>query len=202
MRGFLPWILAGVGILAVLLAGVGIAGNDHSGETVPAGEWAQSVCGAVGVWRGELQDIVDDVRDPSSQTAAGSEEPQSETTQVRTGFVRKGLERAVEATDTMVVGIDNAGVPETAQGEDAADAVSIWAERARSDLEEAQDSLDDEADSLEAALEQFQDATGAIGATLVGGAQTLTDVAQLDPALAVAFRDASTCQQLRAERNQ
>ena len=78
--------------------------------------------------------------------------------------------------------------------------MSVWAERAHSDLEEAQDSLDDEADSLEAALEQFQNATGAIGATFVGGAQTLTDVAQLDPALAVAFRDASTCQQLREQR--
>ena len=199
-RGRLVWLLAAAGIVLVLIAGAAIGGNDKSGETVPAGEWAQSVCGAVGVWRGELEDIVGDVRNPSAQTAAGSEEPQSETPQGRTGFVRKGLERAVEATDTMVVGIDDAGVPEVAQGEDAADAVSVWAERARSDLEEAQDSLDDEADSLEAAIEQFKDATGAIGATLVGGAQTLTDVAQLDPALAVAFRDASTCQQLREQR--
>ncbi len=202
MRGFLPWILAGVGILAVLLVGVGIAGNDHSGETVPAGEWAQSVCGAVGVWRGELQDIVDDVRDPSSQTAAGSEEPQSETPQGRTGFIRKGLERAVEAADTLIVGIDDAGIPDSPQGEEAAGTVSDWADSAQEELENAQDSLDEEADSLEEAIQQLTDAAKAIGTVLAGGVQTIAQVSRTDPELARTVLDTSTCQQLRAERKQ
>ena len=100
----------------MLVVAAAIGGRDESGETVPAGEWAQSVCGAVGVWRGELEAIVDDMRDPNAQTAAGSEEPQSETPQGRTGFIRKGLERAVEATETLVEGIDNAGIPDTPRG--------------------------------------------------------------------------------------
>ena len=199
-RGPLTWIVgAAVGLVLVLGVTALIGNGDDKDEQVTAGEWAQNVCGAVGVWRGEVEAIVEDIRTPSANSMAG-EEPQSETPQGRTGLVRKGLERGVDATETMVLGIDNAGVPDTENGEDAANDVSTWSERALGDLEEAEDSLDNEADSLEAAVEQFQDATGAIGATLVGGAQTLTDVAQLDPALAVAFRDTSTCQQLREER--
>ena len=68
--------------------------------------------------------------------------------------MRKGLERAVQATETMVEAVDNAGVPDTPQGEEAAEARLRWADSALDDLEEAQDSLDEEADSLEEALEQ------------------------------------------------
>jgi hypothetical protein len=199
VRGPLPWILAGVGILAVIVVAAAIGGRDKSGETVPAGEWAQNVCGAIGVWRGALEAIVEDIRTPNASSTAGGEEPQSETPQGRTGFVRKGLERAVQATETVVVGIDNAGVPDTEEGEQAADDVSIWAERALSDLEEAQDSLEEEADTIEEAIEQFGDATGAIGATIVGGVQTITDIAELDPALELALRQSSTCEQVREE---
>jgi hypothetical protein len=202
VRSPLAWILAGVGILAVLLVGVAIAGDDDSGETVPAGDWAQSVCGAVGVWRGELEDIVNDVRNPNAQTAAGSEEPQSETPQGRTGFIRKGLERAVEAADTLVVGIDDAGIPDSPQGEEAAGTVSDWADSAQEELENAQDSLDEEADSLEESIQQLTGAARAIGTVLAGGVQTIAEVTRTDPELARTALDTSTCQQLRAERNQ
>ena len=199
-RGPLTWVV-GIAVGVVLVLGVtALIGNrDDNGDTVTAGEWAQNVCGAVGVWRGEVEAIVEDVRTPNAN-AAGGEEPQSETPQGRTGFVRKGLERGVEATKTMVEGIDNAGVPDTENGEDAANDVSTWAERTVGDLEDAQDSLDEEADSLEQAIDQFKNATGTIGGALVSGTQTITDAAQLDPALAAAFRDTSTCQQLREER--
>ena len=122
-RGPLVWIaVVAVGIVAV----IGIAaliGDDNSDETVAAGEWAQSVCGTVAVWRGELEAIVEDIRTPTS-AGSGSEEPQSETPQGRTGFIRHGLERAIQATETMVEGVDNAGTPDTEQGEDVAELVS------------------------------------------------------------------------------
>ena len=200
-RGPLAWILAGVGILAVIVVAAAIGGRDKSGETVPAGEWTQSVCGAIGVWRGELEDIVDDVRNPNAQAAAG-EEPQSETPQGRTGFVRKGLERAVGAAETLVVGIDDAGIPDSPQGEEAAKTVSDWADSAQKELEDAQDSLDEEADSLEESIEQLTGAARAIGSVLAGGVQTIAEVTRLDPELARTALDTSTCQQLRAERNQ
>jgi hypothetical protein len=199
VRGPLVWIVAAVGIALVLVVTAMIGNRDDSGETVTAGEWAQNVCGAVGTWRGEFEAIVEDIRTPSANSTAG-EEPQSETPQGRTGFVRKGLERGVQATKTMVEGIDNAGVPDTENGEQAADNVSVWAERALGDLEEAQDSLDEESDTIEESIDQFKEATGVIGGALVSGVQTLGTVAELDPALVVAFRDTSACQQLREER--
>jgi hypothetical protein len=202
VRSPLAWALAGVGILAVIVVAAAIGGRDESGETVPAGEWTQSVCGAIGVWRGELEDIVDDVRNPNAQTAGGSEEPQSETPQGRTGFIRKGLERAVGAADTLVEGIDNAGVPDSPEGEQAAETVSDWANSAQSELEDAQDSLDEEADTLEESIEQLTAAARAIGAVLAGGVQTIAEITRTDPELARTALDTSTCQQLRAERNQ
>ena len=199
MRGPLAWIVAGVGVIAVIIVAAAIGGRDESGETVPAGDWAQSVCGAVGVWRGELESIVDDVRNPTAVTAAGSEEPQSETPQGRTGFIRKGLERAVGATETLVEGIDNAGVPDTPDGEEAAERVSDWADDAQEELEESEDALDDEAETLEEAIEQLVDAAQTIAAVLASGAQTIVEISRLDPELAAALSDASTCEELREE---
>jgi len=202
VRGPLPWILAAVGVILVLIVAAAIGGRDESGETVPAGDWTQSVCGAIGVWRGELEDIVDDVRNPNAQTAAGSEEPQSETPQGRTGFIRKGLERAVQAADTLVIGIDDAGIPDSPQGEEAAKTVSDWADSSQKELEDAQDSLDEEADSLEQSIEQLTSAARAIGTVLAGGVQTVAEITRTDPELARTALDTSTCQQLHAERNQ
>jgi hypothetical protein len=101
----------------------------------------------------------------------------------------------------MVEGIDNAGVPDSPQGEEAATQVSDWADAAKSDLEDAQDALDTEADTLEDAVRQLTGAAGAIASTLASGVQTLVQVARLDPELAAALKDSSTCQQLREEES-
>lgn len=200
MRGPLAWILAiAAGVVIVIVASAAIGGRDKSGETVTAGEWAQSVCGAVGIWRGAMEAIVEDIRTPGSSGATGTEEPQSETPQGRTGFVRAGLERAVQATDTMVEGIDNAGIPDTPQGEEAARQVSDWADSSVSELEDAQDSLEEEADSLEESIEQLTGAARSLASVLASGVETFADVARLDPELASAFSDSSTCQQLQEE---
>jgi hypothetical protein len=192
------WIIA---IVAGIVAVIGVAallGDDDSGDTVAGGEWAQSVCGTVGVWRGELEAIVEDIRTPTS-AGTGSEEPQSETPQGRTGFVRQGLERAIQATETMVEGVENSGTPDTAQGEDVAQLVSSWADSAVDDLEDAEESLDEEADSLEESIRQLTGAVGAIGSVLASGTQTVADIARADPELTDALRDSSTCQELREE---
>ena len=196
-RGPLAWVVAGVGVVLVIVVAAAIGGRDKSDETVPAGEWAQSVCGAAGTWRGEMEAILDEVRQAPSRGSLGVAEPQSETPQTRRGFVRAGLERAVQATDTLVEGIDNAGAPDTPQGEQAAQQVSDWASSSKDDLEQAQDSLDTEADTLEDAIRQVTTAAGALGTTLASGVKTVADVAASDPALAAALRDSSTCQELR-----
>jgi hypothetical protein len=203
VRGSFAWILAIVAGIALVLVVTALIGNrDDSGETVPAGAWAQSVCGAVGVWRGELEAIVEDIRTPSATPPAGSEEPQSETPQGRRGFVRSGLERAVQATETMVEGVENAGIPESAQGEEVAEQISDWADSSLATLEDAEDSLEEEADSLEGSIEQLTGAAAAIGTVLVSGFETLAGVATADPEVAAALNESSTCQQLREEQSE
>jgi len=199
MRGPVAWIVGiVVGVLIVIAVTAMIGNRDQSGETVPAAEWAQNVCGAVGVWRGEMEAIVDQIRTP---TAVGNptEEPQSLTPQGRTGLVRVGLERAVRATDTMVTGVDNAGIPDTENGEESARAVSGWADATHSDLQHAQDSLDTEADTLADAMAKYGDAVRTIGGVIASGVKVIADVGRTDPELAAALRDSSTCQQLREE---
>jgi hypothetical protein len=199
MRGPLAWIVAAAGVVLVIVVVALIGNRDERGEAVPAGEWAQSVCGVIGVWRGELESIVEDVRTPNA--AAGSEEPQSETPQGRTGFIRVGLDRAVQATETMVEGVENAGTPDTEDGEQVADIVSSWADSALDDLEGAQDSLDEESDSLEESIGQITGAAGAIGTVLASGTKALLDVVRVDPEIASAIRESSTCQELREEES-
>ena len=199
MRGPLAWIVAAAGVVLVIVVVALIGNRDKSDEAVPAGEWAQSVCGAIGVWRGELESIVEDVRTPNA--AAGSEEPQSETPQGRTGFIRVGLDRAVQATETMVEGVENAGTPDTEDGEQVADIVSSWADSALDDLEGAQDSLDEESDSLEGSIGQITGAARAIGTVLASGTQALVDAARVSPELTSAIRESSTCQELREEES-
>jgi hypothetical protein len=200
LRGALGWIVAIVGGIVLVLVVTAMIGNrDDSGETVPAGAWAQSVCGAIGVWRGEIEVIVDGIRQAPA-TGTGSEEPQSQTPQGSPSLVRVGLEQSVDATETLVTGIDNAGIPETDQGEAAATQVSSWADASLSNLNEAQDSLETEAQTPDEAIAQLAAAAGAIRLVLVSGYETLTDIALLDPELAAAINESSTCLQLRQER--
>ena len=198
MRGPVAWIVAAAGIVLLIVVVALIGNRDNSDETVSAGEWAESVCGAIGVWRGELEATVEEIRTPPA-AAGGDVEPQSETPQERTGFIRTGLERAAQATETMVEGVENAGTPDTPNGEQVADVVSSWADSALDELEDAQDSLDEEADTLEASIQQLTGAARAIGSVLASGTRTVADVVRTDPELASVIRDTSTCQELREE---
>ena len=189
----MPASSALVGVVAL------VGRDDNKGQTVSAGEWADGVCGSVAVWRGEIESVVDSIRNPAAAGSLGAEEPQSETPQGRTAFIRDGLERTLRATATMITGIDNAGVPDTPQGEQAANAISGWADATQNDLEDAQDSLDQEADTLADAIAQLTDAARAITGAVTGGVKAVADVSRTDPELAAALRDSSTCQQLREE---
>ena len=202
MRGWLAWTVAIIAGIALVLVATAMVGNrDDSGETVPAGQWAQSVCGSVGVWRGEIEDIVDGIRQAPA-TGAGFEEPQSQTPQGSPSLVRSGLEESVRATEVLVTGIDNAGTPDTDQGEAAATQVSSWAATSLANLNKAEDSLETEAATPEEAIAQLAGATGAIRLAVVSGYETLMDVALLDPELAAAVHESSTCQQLMEEQGE
>jgi hypothetical protein len=192
----LGWIIAAVGIVLVLVATGLIGDSDHAGESVPAGEWAQDVCAAVGVWRGEAEAISESFRLSSESNEQTENVP---TPEGRLGSAQVALERSLEAADTLVEAVDRAGVPDTAGGEEAADQVSSWANGAKEDLEEAEDLLDDEPDSLEDDVERVTEIARLIGGVLESGRQTLAAVVTSDPELEAAFRDSSTCQQLQEE---
>jgi hypothetical protein len=202
MRGPLAWIVGILGgIVLVLVVTAWVGNRDDSGETVPAGQWAQSVCSSIGVWRGEIEDIVDGIRQAPA-TGTGIEEPQSQTPQGSPSLVRSGLEESVRATEVLVTGIDNSGVPETDQGEAAAKQVASWADTSLSNLNKAEDSLETEAATPEEAIAQLTGAAGAIRVVVVSGYETLADVAVLDPELAAAIHESSTCQQLLEEQGE
>jgi len=200
MRSPLAWIGVAVGIVVLLVATAMIGNRDDSGETVPAGQWAQSVCGSIGVWRGQMESIVDEVRQAPATGSLGTEEPQSQTPRGRTAVVREGLERGIQATESLVTGIGNAGAPDTDQGDAAAQQVSSWADTSLASLEKAQDSLDEEADTPQDAIAQLAGAAGAIRVAILSGFETMHDVALLDPELAAAANESSTCQELREEQ--
>jgi hypothetical protein len=200
MRSGWAWVVAIAAGLVVVVGVVALVGRDENkNETVPAGEWADTVCGAVAVYRGQIETIVNGVRDPDASGSLGTEEPQSETPQGRRGFIRDGLEQALQATETVVVAIETAGVPDTPNGAQAASAISDWADGTQADIEDAQESLDNEADTLAEAIAQLTDAAKAITAAVTSGVKAVADVGRTDPALAAALRDSSTCQQLREE---
>jgi hypothetical protein len=202
MRGPVAWIVGILGgIVLVLVVTAWIGNRDDSGETVPAGQWAQSVCGSIGVWRGEIEDIVDGIRQAPA-TGTGIEEPQSQTPQGSPSLVRSGLEESVRATEVLVTGIDNSGIPETDEGEAAADQIASWADTSLANLNKAEDSLDTEAATPEEAIAQLTGAAGAIRVVVVSGYETLSDVALLDPELAAAIHESSTCQQLLEEQSE
>jgi hypothetical protein len=190
-------VLIGLGALFIATAAIG---TRDEREQVSAAEYADNVCSAVGAWRGSIEAIVDDIRKPAALGDAGVEEPQSETPQGRTGYVRAGLERAIEATSTLAEAVARSGVPDTPQGEQVAQSFQDWADTSESELEDASDALEEEPESLEQALQAVAGAAGSVAQALESGVQTVAEAAQADPQLVPAFRDSETCGELRENR--
>ena len=155
MRGPLAWILAIVGgIVVVLIVTAAIGNRDKSGDTVSAASYAQTrVRRRRDVAR---RDGGDRRRDPPGSVARRARSRGAavgDAAGSRRASSAPGSRAASGRPKTLVEGIDNAGVPDTPQGEDAAKSVSDWADAAVDDLEQAQDSLEEEADTLEEAVE-------------------------------------------------
>jgi hypothetical protein len=194
------WIVGIVaGIVVVLLITLAIGRHNDKNKTVAAGDWANTVCANIATWRGEMESIVDDVTQAPAVGSLGVEEPQSQTTGGRTELIRDSLTSAVRATSTMVVGIDDAGTPNTAHGKEAASQVSDWAHSAKTDLEQAETALHTQATTLEDAVRKVTGAASAITTSLTTGVRTIASVARLDRELAAAFKNTSTCQGLSQE---
>jgi hypothetical protein len=198
MRGWVVWVGVLVGLVVLIGVGAAIGGDDDEGETVPALEWADNVCGTVLVWRGELESIVDGVR-AAGQAGTSGTESGAQSPQGRSGSVLTGVEQALLATETMVEGIARAGVPDTPEGESAADGLESWASDAADTIEDAQDALEEDTDSTSDELDRLAAAVGAIVEVYGSGGQAVADAAVTDPELAGALRESEKCEQLREE---
>ncbi len=192
LRSPLLWAIVTFGIVLVLGAAVLVGSREKSDQPVSATEWANAVCASVGVWRGELETIANDFRSPGRIHA-------DQTREDRRASVRLALERTVTATDTLVQGIESAGVPETPDGRQAADEIQAWADTAHTNLEDSLAAFEDTGDDPRERLEALGAATGGVLETLVTGVETLVGAARLDAQLGAAFVDAETCRSFREE---
>jgi hypothetical protein len=147
-----------------------------------------------------MESIVDAVTQPPAVGDLGVEEPQSLTPEGRTQLIRDGLVSAITATNTMVIGIEDAGTPDTAHGKQAAGEVSDWAHGAKNDLEQAHNALHTQATDLQDAVRKVTEAATAITTSLTTGIRTIVGVGRLDPELATALAEANSCQRLREEQ--
>jgi hypothetical protein len=200
VRGAWAWALGIIAALVIALLVAAVVGrHDEKGKTVSAGDWAASVCESVGTWRGEMESIINGVGQSPSVGDLGVDEPQSETTDGRTQQVRDGLISAIRATDTLVDGIANAGIPATGNGQQAATQVANWADSTHANLQKAHDSLQTAPTSLQDAVSKLTGAAGALGSALTSGVTTLAGVAHSNPELRDAFVNAEECQNLQQE---
>lgn len=192
MRQGLAWVAVVVGICLVIGVVALVGWRDDRDEPVAASEWADGVCGAVAVWRGQLETIVGGFRTPGQPSADATREEQR-------GSIRLALERTVSATDTLAEGIENAGIPDTPEGEQAAEAVRQWADVAHEDLEDSLEALEDAEGDARTTVEAMAAATRVLAGTLAAGVRALGEAVRTDPELLGAFRDAESCGQLGRE---
>lgn len=108
--------------------------GDGGGETVAVGDYASDICTAFTEWTGAIQERQTDLQsglEPGASPQEGKDALQ--------GF----LDDAVEASDQLVEDVDAAGVPDTENGEEAAEALQQAAQDARDQLAQAQEDVAD-----------------------------------------------------------
>lgn len=107
--------------------------EEAGGETVPVDEYAGAVCSALAAW-------VTDIQDRASTITEG----------INPGDAEAGKERLAEfigdtvaGTDELIASVEDAGIPDTEGGEEAAEQIQSGLEQVRTILEEAQQKIAD-----------------------------------------------------------
>jgi hypothetical protein len=170
----------------VLLACAGLAAgcggsDDSSDETSSPTEWADGLCAAVSTWTSALSAVGDELEE--------------------SGLSKDAIDDAVNdvksATDTLLDDLGDLGKPDTEAGD-----------QAQQSLDQLSTNLEQDVDSIEAAVEdasspsELLQAAPAVGDTLATmGTQvrsTVQELEDLDPAgeLKSAFEQASSCDNL------
>jgi chromosome segregation ATPase len=166
-----------IGLLALVLAAVLVAGGCGGDDESSAESWANDVCSNLSEWLGEVDEAA------NSLTEQGSDFDES--------AVRDAVDQIRNATDELADDLGELGPPDTDAGQEAEEALDTLS----SELRKQSDSLEQELDENDAPLEQ----ASAIAASFSAVADQLNETFQglqgLDPGgeLEDAFSDSEEC---------
>ena len=200
MRGLITLVVAVVGSLCLLAVLIGMdVGDDNSGETVRASNWAGDVCGTIGAWEGQIEAIADGLR--TANSAVRPHDGGSGDEVEGTLLMRAALTRAIQATDlTLQEGLERAGIPDADGGEQASQLLIDWAQDTKEGLRSARATIERDADSTTAALEALGYASSVLSQAQVQGRETFEQIADLDPELEQALSEAEECTILQEQQ--
>ncbi len=130
-----------LGVAAALL--VGACGGDETGETettqteedagVAVDDYAADVCAALSTW-------VTDIQDRAATITEGIDPGDAKAGKER---LQEFIGETVTGTESLIADVEEAGVPDTEDGEEAAEQIQTGLENVKSILEEAQGRIDD-----------------------------------------------------------
>jgi hypothetical protein len=173
-----------VGVLALvagLLLAAGCGGSDD--ETSGADEWANSVCSAVTSWT-------------TSVTAAAQSLQGGNLSE---NSLESAVDDVTEATKTLADDVEDAGKPDTANGQQAKDLV----EQLANDLDEGVQTIGDALDDVSGSsgiLTAISQISGTLATMSSQVGDIVDELEQLDPAgeLEDAINDSDECTSLRS----
>jgi hypothetical protein len=109
------------------------AEEDAGGETVSVDQYAGDVCAALSAW-------VTDIQDRASTITEGIDPGDAEAGKER---LEEFIGDTVDGTDELIASVEDAGVPDTDGGEEAAEQIQTGLEQVKTILEDAQDQIAD-----------------------------------------------------------
>lgn len=160
-----------VGSFALVAAGCG--SDDESGDATAADEWATDFCTAVTDWADRLQQIGNDITDPSSLNADS---------------LREAADDVNAASDEFVEDVRALGAPDTESGQavrDSLESLADTVEAERDDIEEAADDVSGITD-IPAAISAIGSSINAMGSAFQTSLEAIEDAdtgAELETAL-------------------
>jgi hypothetical protein len=159
-------------------------GDDGGGDKVAVGDFASDICTAFTDRTNAIREGQTELQKRLEPTASPSEQKDA---------LAAFLDDALAANDQLVEDLDAAGVPDTKNGEEVAEAVQAAAEGARERLADARDEVDDlPTESPQAFEEAAGDFRDELGSALEGLGAGITEVDT--PELEKALGEESACQ--------
>ena len=148
VRSFVRVVVAGA-----ILSGLVSCGGD---DKVSASDFASDVCTAVGDWMREIQESGEGIEGQIDGAGADL----GRIKDVIVGFLDDG----VDATETVISEVDEAGVPEGDDGEEIADRIQEAFEEVKAAFEEERDAVEaTESDDPQQLVSQFEQTQSRLG---------------------------------------